>query len=196
MDWSMLLTVCLTSKHAYVCGSKTYMFLFPERFQVVVRGNGFLHARNTDQVLCSFKLNDTHSLGELSITQHYKSLVQFSPIKPRGGNWEEGARLSLMLKVSNRKNPNPPFRPDSKALPQSTWLAGWLYQWWAWPRGRSDVNPENGMIEQAYYMPATATDTGVISLFWESVSFIDCCLDAKRISTNMMKNCSEMKCLP
>ena len=97
-----------------------YIFLFPERFQVVVRGNGFLHARNTDQVLCSFKLNDTHSLGELSITQHYKSLVQFSPIKPRGGNWEEGARLSLMLKVSNRKNPNPPFRPDSKALPQST----------------------------------------------------------------------------
>uniref|UniRef100_A0A8C5BE19 ANTXR cell adhesion molecule 1d n=1 Tax=Gadus morhua TaxID=8049 RepID=A0A8C5BE19_GADMO len=35
-----------------------------ERFQVVVRGNGFLHARNTDQVLCSFKLNDTHSLDE------------------------------------------------------------------------------------------------------------------------------------
>ncbi|XP_034057692.1 anthrax toxin receptor 1 isoform X1 [Gymnodraco acuticeps] len=35
-----------------------------ERFQVVVRGNGFLHARNTDQVLCSFKLNDTHSVDE------------------------------------------------------------------------------------------------------------------------------------
>uniref|UniRef100_A0A8C8H915 Anthrax toxin receptor 1 n=1 Tax=Oncorhynchus tshawytscha TaxID=74940 RepID=A0A8C8H915_ONCTS len=34
-----------------------------ESFQVVVRGNGFLHARNTDQVLCSFKLNDTHTLG-------------------------------------------------------------------------------------------------------------------------------------
>ncbi|KAJ3610510.1 hypothetical protein NHX12_022602 [Muraenolepis orangiensis] len=35
-----------------------------ESFQVVVRGNGFLHARNTDQVLCSFKLNETHSLDE------------------------------------------------------------------------------------------------------------------------------------
>uniref|UniRef100_A0A3P9QB25 Anthrax toxin receptor 1-like n=1 Tax=Poecilia reticulata TaxID=8081 RepID=A0A3P9QB25_POERE len=35
-----------------------------ERFQVVVRGNGFLHARNINQVLCSFKLNDTHSLDE------------------------------------------------------------------------------------------------------------------------------------
>ncbi|XP_030630399.1 anthrax toxin receptor 1 [Chanos chanos] len=30
-----------------------------ESFQVVVRGNGFLHARNIDQVLCSFKINDT-----------------------------------------------------------------------------------------------------------------------------------------
>lgn len=35
-----------------------------ERFQVVVRGNGFLHARNTDQVRCSFKLNDTYSMDE------------------------------------------------------------------------------------------------------------------------------------
>uniref|UniRef100_A0A3B4VMT6 Anthrax toxin receptor 1 n=1 Tax=Seriola dumerili TaxID=41447 RepID=A0A3B4VMT6_SERDU len=35
-----------------------------ESFQVVVRGNGFLHARNIDQVLCSFKLNDTHTLDE------------------------------------------------------------------------------------------------------------------------------------
>uniref|UniRef100_A0A7N6BA70 ANTXR cell adhesion molecule 1c n=1 Tax=Anabas testudineus TaxID=64144 RepID=A0A7N6BA70_ANATE len=35
-----------------------------ESFQVVVRGNGFLHARNINQVLCSFKLNDTHSVDE------------------------------------------------------------------------------------------------------------------------------------
>uniref|UniRef100_A0A3Q3FJV9 Anthrax toxin receptor 1 n=1 Tax=Labrus bergylta TaxID=56723 RepID=A0A3Q3FJV9_9LABR len=35
-----------------------------ESFQVVVRGNGFLHARNTNQVLCSFKLNDTHTIDE------------------------------------------------------------------------------------------------------------------------------------
>uniref|UniRef100_A0A8C2C8Y2 Anthrax toxin receptor 1 n=1 Tax=Cyprinus carpio TaxID=7962 RepID=A0A8C2C8Y2_CYPCA len=30
-----------------------------EVFQVVVRGNGFLHARNVDKVLCSFRINDT-----------------------------------------------------------------------------------------------------------------------------------------
>lgn len=43
---------------------------FPERFQVVVRGNGFLHARNINQVLCSFKLNDTHSVGEFCTHGH------------------------------------------------------------------------------------------------------------------------------
>nr|XP_015201741.1 PREDICTED: anthrax toxin receptor-like [Lepisosteus oculatus] len=35
-----------------------------ESFQVVVRGNGFLHARNTEQVLCSFKINDTITINE------------------------------------------------------------------------------------------------------------------------------------
>lgn len=35
-----------------------------ESFQVVVRGNGFLHARNINQVLCSFKLNDTLTVDE------------------------------------------------------------------------------------------------------------------------------------
>ncbi|XP_073722672.1 anthrax toxin receptor 1 [Misgurnus anguillicaudatus] len=34
-----------------------------ESFQVVVRGNGFRHARNIDQVLCSFKINDTDTLN-------------------------------------------------------------------------------------------------------------------------------------
>lgn len=41
------------------------IFVFvSESFQVVVRGNGFLHARNINQVLCSFKLNDTYSVGK------------------------------------------------------------------------------------------------------------------------------------
>ncbi|KAL2101775.1 hypothetical protein ACEWY4_003536 [Coilia grayii] len=35
-----------------------------ESFQVVVRGNGFLHARNINQVLCSFKVNDTVTINE------------------------------------------------------------------------------------------------------------------------------------
>ncbi|KAJ8347093.1 hypothetical protein SKAU_G00284940 [Synaphobranchus kaupii] len=35
-----------------------------ESFQVVVRGNGFLHSRNADLVLCSFRINDTLTLME------------------------------------------------------------------------------------------------------------------------------------
>uniref|UniRef100_A0A3Q3JSQ5 Anthrax toxin receptor 1 n=1 Tax=Monopterus albus TaxID=43700 RepID=A0A3Q3JSQ5_MONAL len=35
-----------------------------ESFQVVVRGNGFFHARNINQVLCSFKINDTVTVNE------------------------------------------------------------------------------------------------------------------------------------
>ncbi|KAG5271994.1 hypothetical protein AALO_G00160470 [Alosa alosa] len=33
-----------------------------EVFQVVVSGNGFLHARNVEQILCSFRINDTVTL--------------------------------------------------------------------------------------------------------------------------------------
>lgn len=35
-----------------------------EAFQVVVRGNGFLYARNINQVLCSFKINDTVTVSK------------------------------------------------------------------------------------------------------------------------------------
>uniref|UniRef100_A0A8D0L6B6 Anthrax toxin receptor 1 n=1 Tax=Sphenodon punctatus TaxID=8508 RepID=A0A8D0L6B6_SPHPU len=35
-----------------------------ESFQVVVRGNGFRHARNVDRVLCSFRINETVTLNE------------------------------------------------------------------------------------------------------------------------------------
>ncbi|KAM8885437.1 anthrax toxin receptor 1 isoform 2-T2 [Spinachia spinachia] len=39
-----------------------------ESFHVVVRGNGFLHARNVDKVLCSFRINET-------VTKMVKPLV-------------------------------------------------------------------------------------------------------------------------
>ncbi|XP_066476611.1 anthrax toxin receptor-like isoform X2 [Tiliqua scincoides] len=35
-----------------------------ESYQVVVKGNGFYYARNIDQVLCSFKINNTMTLNE------------------------------------------------------------------------------------------------------------------------------------
>lgn len=42
--------------------------LQPESFQVVVTGNGFLHARNVDKVLCSFRINDTVTKSKSTIT--------------------------------------------------------------------------------------------------------------------------------
>uniref|UniRef100_A0A3P8SQ22 Anthrax toxin receptor 1 n=1 Tax=Amphiprion percula TaxID=161767 RepID=A0A3P8SQ22_AMPPE len=35
-----------------------------ESFQVVVKGNGFLHARDVQKVLCSFRINDTMTLSK------------------------------------------------------------------------------------------------------------------------------------
>uniref|UniRef100_A0A671WB41 Anthrax toxin receptor 1 n=1 Tax=Sparus aurata TaxID=8175 RepID=A0A671WB41_SPAAU len=40
-----------------------------ESFQVVVKGNGFLHARDVQKVLCSFRINDTVTLSK-SATLH------------------------------------------------------------------------------------------------------------------------------
>lgn len=41
-------------------------FLNPtlESFQVVVKGNGFLHARDVQKVLCSFRINDTVTMSK------------------------------------------------------------------------------------------------------------------------------------
>lgn len=35
-----------------------------ESFQVVVRGNEFLHTHNIEKVLCSFRINDTLTKSE------------------------------------------------------------------------------------------------------------------------------------
>ncbi|XP_031435239.1 anthrax toxin receptor 1 [Clupea harengus] len=51
-----------------------------ESFQVVVRGNGFLQARNLDQVLCSFKLNDSTSLNERPVSVEDTLLLCPAPV--------------------------------------------------------------------------------------------------------------------
>uniref|UniRef100_A0A8B9Z5P7 Anthrax toxin receptor 1 n=1 Tax=Buteo japonicus TaxID=224669 RepID=A0A8B9Z5P7_9AVES len=59
-----------------------------ESFQVVVRGNGFYHARNIDQVLCSFKLNDS-----LTISKFVFCLLSQQPGKGLNGQ----KRLSVQF---------------------------------------------------------------------------------------------------
>ncbi|NXX22773.1 ANTR1 protein, partial [Podargus strigoides] len=51
-----------------------------EPFQVVVRGNGFYHARNIDQVLCSFKLNDSLTINEKPTFVHDTYLLCPAPV--------------------------------------------------------------------------------------------------------------------
>lgn len=66
-----LLSHC-TSDHSgrecciWAISHNSFVLLLTESFQVVVRGNGFYHARNIDQVLCSFKLNDSLTISKSS----------------------------------------------------------------------------------------------------------------------------------
>uniref|UniRef100_A0A672RIE7 Anthrax toxin receptor 1 n=1 Tax=Sinocyclocheilus grahami TaxID=75366 RepID=A0A672RIE7_SINGR len=56
-----------------------------DSFQVVVRGNGFLHARNINQVLCSFRVNDTTTLNERPVSVEDTLLLCPAPILNEAG---------------------------------------------------------------------------------------------------------------
>ncbi|XP_026079566.1 anthrax toxin receptor 1 [Carassius auratus] len=56
-----------------------------DSFQVVVRGNGFLHARNISQVLCSFKVNDTATVNERPVSVEDTLLLCPAPIINEAG---------------------------------------------------------------------------------------------------------------
>ncbi|KAL2083096.1 hypothetical protein ACEWY4_020869 [Coilia grayii] len=51
-----------------------------ESFQVVVRGNGFLQARDHEQVLCSFKINDSTTLNERPVSVEETLLLCPAPV--------------------------------------------------------------------------------------------------------------------
>ncbi|XP_014009800.1 anthrax toxin receptor 1 isoform X2 [Salmo salar] len=110
-----------------------------ESFQVVVRGNGFLHARNTDQVLCSFKINDTHTLDERPAGVEETFLLCPAPVI------EEVGRV-IYLQVS--MNEGLSYITSSVhittiecfdgtilliSLLVLTLLLGLLFMWWFWP---------------------------------------------------------------
>ncbi|XP_050981108.1 anthrax toxin receptor 1 [Labeo rohita] len=56
-----------------------------DSFQVVVRGNGFLHARNINQVLCSFRVNDTANIDERPVSVEDTLLLCPAPIINEAG---------------------------------------------------------------------------------------------------------------
>uniref|UniRef100_A0A147A9N9 Anthrax toxin receptor 1 n=1 Tax=Fundulus heteroclitus TaxID=8078 RepID=A0A147A9N9_FUNHE len=66
-----------------------------ESFQVVVTGNGFLHARNVDKVLCSFRINDTMTKMMKPLTVEDTYLLCPAPVLQ-----EEGMAANLDVSMN------------------------------------------------------------------------------------------------
>ncbi|XP_031732202.1 anthrax toxin receptor 1 isoform X2 [Anarrhichthys ocellatus] len=109
-----------------------------ESFQVVVRGNGFLHARNIDQVLCSFKLNDTLTVDERPAGIEDTFLLCPAPVVEEVGrviylqvSMNEGlsyitssVHITTTECVIKQPPPPPPPEPDSDdddGMPKKRW---------------------------------------------------------------------------
>ncbi|XP_034408619.1 anthrax toxin receptor 1 isoform X2 [Cyclopterus lumpus] len=109
-----------------------------ESFQVVVRGNGFLHARNIDQVLCSFKLNDTLTVDERPAGIEDTFLLCPAPVVEEVGrviylqvSMNEGlsyitssVHITTTECVIKEPPPPPPPEPDSDdedGMPKKRW---------------------------------------------------------------------------
>ncbi|KAM9282366.1 anthrax toxin receptor-like [Cariama cristata] len=110
-----------------------------ESFQVVVRGNGFYHARNIDQVLCSFKLNDSLTINEKPTLVHDTYLLCPAPVI-------EDAGQVVFLQVS--MNNGLTFISSSVSITSTHCLTGTILfiallilflllalalLWWFWP---------------------------------------------------------------
>ncbi|EPY74874.1 anthrax toxin receptor 1 isoform 6 [Camelus ferus] len=67
-----------------------------ESFQVVVRGNGFRHARNVDRVLCSFKINESLTLNEKPFAVEDTYLLCPAPILK-----EVGMKAALQVSMND-----------------------------------------------------------------------------------------------
>uniref|UniRef100_H3CUM4 Anthrax toxin receptor 1 n=1 Tax=Tetraodon nigroviridis TaxID=99883 RepID=H3CUM4_TETNG len=67
-----------------------------ESFQVVVKGNGFLHARDVQKVLCSFRVNDTLTLMKRPLVVRDTYLLCPAPLLER-----EGTSATLHVSMNN-----------------------------------------------------------------------------------------------
>ncbi|XP_068069177.1 anthrax toxin receptor 1 isoform X2 [Danio rerio] len=109
-----------------------------DSFQVVVRGNGFLHARNINQVLCSFKVNDTSTVNERPVSVEDTLLLCPAPIINEAGkviylqvSMNEGlsyitssVHITTAECVIKEVPPPPPPEPESDdedGMPKKKW---------------------------------------------------------------------------
>nr|XP_005992506.1 PREDICTED: anthrax toxin receptor-like [Latimeria chalumnae] len=88
-----------------------------ETFQVVVKGNGFSHARKVDQVLCSFKVNDTITINEKPVVVQDTYLLCPAPVIEEVGKKARGVRKQIEnihdFQVIKEPPPPPPPEPES-----------------------------------------------------------------------------------
>ncbi|TRZ03645.1 hypothetical protein DNTS_008604 [Danionella cerebrum] len=109
-----------------------------DSFQVVVRGNGFLHARNINQVLCSFKVNDTSTVNERPVSVEDTLLLCPAPVINDAGrvmylqvSMNEGlsyitssVHITTTECVIKEVPPPPPPEPepdDEDGMPKKKW---------------------------------------------------------------------------
>ncbi|KAF5910212.1 anthrax toxin receptor 1-like [Clarias magur] len=110
-----------------------------EEFQVVVRGNGFLFARNIDQVLCSFKINDTVTVNEKPVNIEDTLLLCPAPVIDEVGK-------AIYLQVSMNEGlsyiTSSVYITTTKCFDGTILLisllviillVGLLLMWWFWP---------------------------------------------------------------
>uniref|UniRef100_A0A673MCL9 Anthrax toxin receptor 1 n=1 Tax=Sinocyclocheilus rhinocerous TaxID=307959 RepID=A0A673MCL9_9TELE len=67
-----------------------------ESFEVVVRGNGFLHARDVNRILCSFRINNTLTVMKRPLVVEDTYLLCPAPVLK-----EEGTTASLHVSMNN-----------------------------------------------------------------------------------------------
>ncbi|KAF4090350.1 hypothetical protein AMELA_G00050790 [Ameiurus melas] len=118
-----------------------------EAFQVVVSGNGFLYARNINQVLCSFKINDTVTLNEKPVNIEDTLLLCPAPVIDEVGkviylqvSMNEGLSYitsSVHITTTECVKESLFYQFDGTILLISLLviflLVGLLLMWWFWP---------------------------------------------------------------
>ncbi|KAI5108066.1 anthrax toxin receptor 1 [Silurus meridionalis] len=110
-----------------------------EAFQVVVRGNGFLYARNTNQVLCSFKINDTVTVNERPVNIEETLLLCPAPVIDEVGkviylqvSMNEGlSYITSLVHITTTECFDGTILLISLLV--IFLLVGLLLMWWFWP---------------------------------------------------------------
>ncbi|XP_051507900.1 anthrax toxin receptor 1-like isoform X3 [Myxocyprinus asiaticus] len=111
-----------------------------DSFQVVVRGNGFLHARDINQVLCSFRVNDTVTLNERPVSVEDTLLLCPAPIINEAGKviyLQVSMNEGLSYITSSVHITTTECQFDGTILLISLLvvflLLGLVLMWWFWP---------------------------------------------------------------